>query len=293
MAESTRPPGQAGQAGHLRAALLAAASAEAVSATLEGRPAPTIGEITRAVQAYEAGAALAPCTASAATLAHHLSVKAGADPARTLPTGLRPAHRAAAGDVAAMIDDPVGRGTGEGVGPAAWIWPAALLSDLPLDDVAALAGKIAVCSTDVPLRQDTAVAQAVATALAARCTQVEPDVFVDTVAAHVVTPPLREATRVVKMLLRARAEPAFVAAQFPTRRHSPRRCFASALTAFLLHPRDPVATVTTSLAQAGGMGEVAVMAAALSGAHNGENALPRSWRSPAALHLVTQWINQA
>jgi poly(ADP-ribose) glycohydrolase ARH3 len=272
-----------------RAALLASAAAEAISAPLEGRGAPTSAEISAAVRAYDGSAPPGPHIASAMTLARRLSAPVGTVDVDALAAGLQVAGSAVRAAVR-VTDDSIAAGS---VGPAAWIWPVGLLNALPLQEVAALAGEIAVRSTTVPLSQDTAVAHAVAVALAARRTDIEPDVFVDTVAAHVVTPPLREAMRVTKMLLRARAEPAFVAAQFPSRGRSPRRCLASALTAFLLHPRDPVATVRASLAQAGAVSEVAVMAAALSGAHTGELALPATWRSPAARGLLARWPTPA
>ncbi|MFI6162940.1 ADP-ribosylglycohydrolase family protein [Micromonospora haikouensis] len=273
--------------GHLagtrgRAALLAAAAAEAVAARLGARTAPTSAEISTEVGAHVPSASAGPHTSSAIALARQLSRSVGTISVDKVMTGLRQTNPYPCVGVAS--DDSAAGGT---VGPAVWIWPVGLLA-LPLEQVAALAGEIAVRSTTIPLSQDTAVAHAVAVAVATRSTGIEPAAFVDTVAAHAVTPPLREALRVTKMLLRARAEPAFVAAQFPTRGRSPRRCFASALTAFLLHPGDPVAAIRVSLAQAG-VSEVAVMAAALAGAHTGEQALPANWRSTAARHLLTRW----
>ncbi|MFI6066736.1 ADP-ribosylglycohydrolase family protein [Micromonospora sp. NPDC051227] len=272
-----------------RAALLAAAAAEATSARLQERGAPTAAEITAALRRHDGSAPPGPHTASAMTLARRLSGSAGTVDVDALTAGLQTVGPVARTAVH-VAEGTIANGS---VGPAAWIWPVGLLTALPLEEVAALAGEIAVRCTTVALSQDTAVAHAVATALAARRMDIEPDVFVDAVAAHTVTPPLREAMRVTKMLLRARAEPEFVAAQFPTRRRSPRRCLASALTAFLLHPRDPVATVRTSLAQAGAVSEVAVMAAALAGAHTGERALPAAWRSRAARGPLARWPTPA
>lgn len=166
--------------------------------------------------------------------------------------------------------------------------PLGLVPGIDLATVARRARRAAALTHPHPQALDLATVQAVAVAAVVRAAvgPVDADAVTDQISGQVHTPGLRMALRRVPSLVRQSANPHRVAGQlhgYPGAAGT----VPVALTAFLLHPDDPVAALRFAGRAGGGDARsTMVTTGALSGACLGERALPQPIEIPARLTRI-------
>lgn len=277
----------------VRGAMVLAACGDALGAPFEGRdpvdPADIDDWMNRSTQMM----AFTDDTASALVLADHLTRRHGTvgedelarewarDPDRGYGHGAarlfaelahgRPWQRAAA----ELFD---GQGS-YGNGAAMRVAPIGLLPGLGLGAVAGRARRSAVVTHQHPQAVDGAVAQAVATALAAlsvRDTPLDPDRMVTPIRKHVNTAEFQAALRRLPALVSRGASSTQVAGEVGNG-VSAIQSVPAALAAFLRHPDDVPAAIAFAIGMGGDTDTIASMTGALCGARRTERDIPVMW----------------
>lgn len=165
--------------------------------------------------------------------------------------------------------------------------PVGLVPGIALTAVAQRARRAAALTRPHPWALDVAAAQAVAVAVAARTSggPVDAHTVITRITKPLGAPGLRAVLRRVPPLIRHSASPQRAAMQL--RAHPAEvSTVPVALTAFLLHPDDPVAAVRFAARTGGDVRAVAAMTGAVCGAYYGERALPRPDAIPTDLIRV-------
>lgn len=165
--------------------------------------------------------------------------------------------------------------------------PLGLLPDIDLATVARRARRAAALTHPHPQALDLATVQAVAVAVVVRAAghPIDADAITDQIGAQVHTSGLRMALRRVPSLVRQSANPHRVTGQlhgYPGAAGT----VPVALTAFLLHPDDPVAALRFAGRAGGDARATVVTTGALAGARLGEPALPQPIEIPARLSRI-------
>lgn len=161
--------------------------------------------------------------------------------------------------------------------------PVGLVPDVDLEVIARRARRAAAVGQSDPLGLDLAAVEAVAVAAVARSADpVDPDELVGHVIAEAWSPGLHAALRSAPGLARWEAHAQQMALQL-NRYPKPVASAAVGLAAFLRHPDDAWAAMTLALRVGAEPATAAALAAALSGARHGEQALPESLEVPPRL----------
>ncbi|MFI6162942.1 ADP-ribosylglycohydrolase family protein [Micromonospora haikouensis] len=166
-----------------------------------------------------------------------------------------------------------------GNGAAMRVAPVGLLPGLALDAVAGRARRTAVISHQHPEALDGAVAQAVATALAALSIQDTPldaDRVVAAICEHMQTAEFRTALRRLPALVARGATSADVAGEVGNG-VAALQAVPAALAAFLRNPDDVPAAIGFAISMGGDTDTIASMTGALCGARRAEKDLPVMW----------------
>lgn len=273
-----------------RGALLGTALGDAAGAPFEGRTRVARDEVTRWLQSPEA-LRWTDDTAMTIALARSLVACEGvvdpqhlgdtfaaeyrAEPWRGYGPG-PPRVFAAAQDGIAYEDAAAAMfgGTGSfGNGGAMRAAPAAIVGYPDLQTVAKVARAQARVTHANPLGQDGAALQAMAVMTAASVTT---DELADALVAlrhHLQTPEFAEALTDAIDVAHAN-DPAEIARRLGNG-IAALDAVPAAIAAFLRHPTDPIATITTAICLGGDTDTIAAMAGAMSGAHAGASAFPQ------------------
>lgn len=164
--------------------------------------------------------------------------------------------------------------------------PLGLLPDVDLATIARRARRAAALTHPHPPALDLATMQAVAVAAVVRavCGPLDADAITDQISAQIHTPGLRMALRRVPSLVRQSANPHRVSGAL----HGYPGAAATvpvALTAFLLHPDDPVAALRFAGRAVGDARTTVVTTGALAGAWLGEPVLPQPPALPQPIEI--------
>lgn len=280
-----------------RGSLLLAACADAIGSAFEGQRDLAPERVAAAVDRPEAPLQWTDDTAQMLVLAEHLGADQGRIDMDTLAAALSAAWAAepwrgygpgaakmlaqiAAGSPWQLAARAAFNGAGSlGNGAAMRVAPIGLLPGRNLDAVAAAAVTSALVSHVHPEGIDGAVAQALAVSMAAntaRTQRPQANEFIAEITSRTATTAFAAELLAVPALLEGPA----------TAINARYRCDATALGAvpaaiavFLRHPDDPVAVVKEAIGLGGDTDTIAAMAAAICGAHCGEDAIPAAWTS--------------